>query len=107
MADSTRREMLCRLSEGERSVSELAEPFAMSLAGASKHVKVLEHAGLVRRTVRGRTHWCELDAENLANVYEWLGYYKRFWNRRLDALEALLKAEDERAGGAQQNGGRT
>lgn len=95
LADPTRREMLRRLSEGGQSVSDLAEPLPMSLAGASKHVKVLEHAGLVRRTVRGRTHWCELDASSLAEVYEWLGYYKRFWSRSLDALEALLLAQDE------------
>lgn len=94
LADPTRREMLRRLSDGGQRISDLAEPFAMSLAGASKHVKVLENAGLVRRSVRGRTHWCELEAARLAEVYEWLAYYKRFWNRRLDALEAVLQEED-------------
>lgn len=94
LADPTRREMLRRLSSGRQRIGDLAEPFAMSLAGASKHVKVLENAGLVRRSVRGRTHWCELDASHLAEVHEWLNYYKRFWNRSLDTLEALLKAED-------------
>ncbi|QIB67704.1 winged helix-turn-helix transcriptional regulator [Kineobactrum salinum] len=95
LADPTRREMLRSLTEGEQRVSDLAEPFAMSLAGASKHIKVLESAGLVRRSVRGRTHWCELDASHLAEVHEWLSYYKRFWNRSLEALEALLRSEDE------------
>ncbi len=95
LADPTRREMLRRLTEGEQRVSDLAEPFAMSLAGASKHIKVLETAGLVRRSVRGRTHWCELDATQLVHVHEWLSYYKRFWSRSLEVLEALLRAEDE------------
>lgn len=95
LADPTRRAMLNHLARGERSVSELAAPFSMSLAGVSKHIKVLENAGLIHRTVRGRTHWCELDAGHLAEVYEWLGYYKRFWNRSLDTLDALLQAEDE------------
>ena len=102
LADPTRREMLRRLSRGGQRVSDLAEPFAMSLAGASKHLKVLEKAGLVRRRVQGRTHWCELEAARLAEVHEWLAYYKRFWSRSLDALEAALKAEDE-AAKAKQN----
>lgn len=97
LSDTTRRDMLRHLSDGPQRVSDLAAPFEMSLAGASKHVKVLERAGLVRRTVQGRTHWCELEATQLAQVHEWLTYYKRFWNRSLDALEALLRAEDEAA----------
>src|SRR5690554_3559364 len=92
LSDPTRRAMLHRLSTGERSVSELATPFSMSLAGASKHVKVLEGAGLVRRRIEGRTHYCRLEAERLRQAQEWLHYYERFWNERLDALEALLIA---------------
>lgn len=87
--------MLRRLAEGERSIGELAEPFQMSFAGASKHVRALESAGLVRRTVRGRTHICRLDPAPLAAADEWLRFYERFWNERLDALEDLLKSEDE------------
>jgi DNA-binding transcriptional ArsR family regulator len=66
LADATRREMLRQLSTGPRSIGELAAPFSMSFAGASKHVKVLETAGLVRREVRGRTHLCRLEAARLA-----------------------------------------
>src|SRR5690606_38051258 len=93
--DQTRRAMLRDLSGGERSVGELAAPHAMSLAGASKHVRVLEAAGLVRREVRGRTHLCRLEATRLAEADAWLRHYERFWNRQLDALDALLRAEDE------------
>lgn len=94
LGDPTRRAMLSHLARGERTVGELAEPFNMSLAGASKHVKVLERAGLVRRRVRGRTHHCRLDARRLAEAHEWLRRYERFWSERLDALEALLEEED-------------
>jgi DNA-binding transcriptional ArsR family regulator len=93
LADPTRRAMLASLAARERTVSELAEPFSMSLAAASKHVKTLERAGLVRRTVQGRTHICRLDPEPLADAHEWLRFYERFWNERLDALEALLRPE--------------
>ena len=95
LSDATRRAMLHTLTTGERSVGELAAPFSMSLAGASKHVKVLEGAGLVRREIRGRTHLCRLDAARLAEAQAWLRYYERFWTGRLDALDALLRAEDE------------
>ena len=90
LGDPTRREMLRSLSAGERSVGELAKPFRMSLAAASKHVKVLERAGLVRRSVRGRTHHCRLDAARLAEAQKWIAFYQRFWNERLDALDSLL-----------------
>jgi DNA-binding transcriptional ArsR family regulator len=90
LGDPTRRRMLQRLAKGERSVTELARPFRMSLAAASKHVKVLERAGLVRRTVRGRVHHCRLDAGRLAAAQKWIAYYQRFWSERLDALESLL-----------------
>lgn len=94
LADPTRRAMLQRLAEGERSVGELAEPFAMSLAAASKHIRVLEQAGLLAREVRGRTHVCRLDAVPLHAGMEWIRHYERYWNARLDALETLLRAED-------------
>ncbi len=90
LADPTRRGMLRRLAGGQRSIGELAAPFRMSFAGASKHVKYLERAGLVRRTVQGRPHLCSLDAGRMADADEWLRYYKRFWNDRLDALEREL-----------------
>ena len=96
LGDSTRRQMLARLASGEHTVSQLAEPFAMSLAAASKHIKALEAAGLVRRDVQGRTHVCRLNAGPLANAHQWLAFYEIFWTNRLDALEALLKAEDDK-----------
>jgi DNA-binding transcriptional ArsR family regulator len=94
LADRTRRAMLRSLAEGERSVGELAAPFAMSLAAASKHIKVLEHAGLVRRTVQGRTHRVRLDAQPMHAGLEWLRHYEHYWTLRLDALDALLREED-------------
>jgi DNA-binding transcriptional ArsR family regulator len=72
LGDATRRRMLRELSAGERTVSQLAEPFAISLAAASKHIKVLENAGMIRREVRGRTHLCRLDPGPLAGAHEWL-----------------------------------
>ncbi len=87
--------MLHRLTQGERTVSELAAPFAMSLAAASKHIKALEKAGLIRREVRGRTHVCQLDPGPLASAHEWLATYERFWSDRLDVLERLLREERE------------
>jgi DNA-binding transcriptional ArsR family regulator len=94
LGDATRRTMLRDLARGERTVSELAEPFAMSLAAASKHIRVLEHAGLIRREVRGRTHICRLDPGPLASAHEWLSFYEHFWTSRLDELERLLRDED-------------
>ena len=96
LGDATRRRMLRELAEGERSVGELAEPFDMSLAAASKHIKVLENAGLIRREVRGRTHVCHLDPGPLASAFAWLGFYERFWGDRLDILEHLLRQESAR-----------
>jgi DNA-binding transcriptional ArsR family regulator len=96
LGDATRRKMLRDLAEGERTVSQLAEPFAMSLAAASKHIKALENAGLIRREVRGRTHLCRLAPGPLASAHEWLGFYERFWTERLDVLERLLREEDAR-----------
>ncbi|MBL0693981.1 helix-turn-helix transcriptional regulator [Comamonas sp. JC664] len=97
LSDPTRREMLRSLSSGARSIGELAAPFSMSFAGASKHVKALERAGLVQRTVEGRTHRCTLAPEPLANALDWLRFYERFWNDRLDALEQALR-KPERGG---------
>jgi DNA-binding transcriptional ArsR family regulator len=97
LADGTRRRMLRELADGERSVGQLAEPFDMSLAAASKHIKVLETAGLIRREVRWRTHVCRLEAGPLATAQDWLGFYERFWTSRLDALDRLLRDEEEAA----------
>jgi len=94
LADPTRRAMLRSLAAGERNIGELAAPFRMSFAAASKHVKVLESAGLVRRRVQGRSHVCRIEPAPLAAAEEWLRYYTRFWTERLDALDAMLQAED-------------
>jgi DNA-binding transcriptional ArsR family regulator len=94
LGDATRRRMLAQLALGEHTVSQLAEPYAMSLAAASKHIKALEAAGLVKRDVRGRKHVCSLLPGPLANAHEWLAFYEIFWTDRLDALEKLLVAED-------------
>src|SRR5215470_8212221 len=94
LGDATRRRMLRDLAGGERTVSELAEPFAMSLAAASKHIKALENAGLIRREVRGRTHMCRLEPGPLSSAHDWLGFYERYWTDRLDVLERLLREED-------------
>jgi DNA-binding transcriptional ArsR family regulator len=95
LADPTRRAMLGHLATRERTIGELATPFRMSFAGASKHVRVLENAGLVKRTIQGRTHLCRLEAARLAEANAWLRHYERFWNAKLDALEALLIDEDK------------
>ncbi len=94
LGDGTRRKMLRELAGGERTVGELAKPFAISLAAASKHIKALENAGLIRREVRGRTHLCRLEPGPLAGAHQWLSFYERFWTGRLDALEKLLREED-------------
>ncbi|WP_352640984.1 metalloregulator ArsR/SmtB family transcription factor [Mesorhizobium sp. M0220] len=96
LGDATRRHMLRDLADGEKTVSQLAEPFVMSLAAASKHIKALENAGLIRREVRGRTHLCRLAPGPLASAHQWLGFYERFWTGRLDVLERLLREEDAR-----------
>jgi DNA-binding transcriptional ArsR family regulator len=96
LGDATRRRMLLDLAEGERSVGQLAAPFDISLAAASKHIKALEQAGLVRREVRWRTHMCRLEPGPLASAHAWLSHYERFWTGRLDTLEQLLRQEDAR-----------
>lgn len=94
LADPSRREMLRSLAIHERTVSELAQPCRMSLAAASKHIKSLERAGLVRRTVQGRTHICRLEPAPLAEAHAWLVYYEHFWKERLGSLENLLREMD-------------
>lgn len=90
LADPTRRAILARLSEHDRSVGELAEPFAMSLPAISKHLKVLERAGLVSRGRQAQWRPCHLEAEGLKPVDQWLGHYRALWEARLDRLDAYL-----------------
>ncbi|WP_237154649.1 ArsR/SmtB family transcription factor [Oryzibacter oryziterrae] len=97
LADPTRRAILARLSEGEASVSELAEPFSMSLPGISKHLKVLESAGLISRSRNAQWRPCKLETEPLKAVAGWLEGYRAMWEDRLDRLEAFLKLTDPNA----------
>ena len=97
LADPTRRAMLRTLTSGERNISELAAPFAMSFVAASKHVRVLEAAGLVSRRIAGRSHLLRIEPAPLAAADEWLRFYERYWTEWFDALDTLLKAEDAAA----------
>lgn len=93
LADPTRRQILKMVGEQTRSITELAEPFRMTLAAVSKHIKVLERAKLVKRTKQGRVHHCELDAAPLAKAEECIRFYQNFWNERLDHLALYLERE--------------
>ena len=98
LADPTRRRIIGTLARGPRTIGQLSRPFPISLAAVSKHVKVLERARLVRRQVRGREHQCSLDPVGLVVARDWIQYHERFWNERLDALEALLDEADRKPG---------
>jgi DNA-binding transcriptional ArsR family regulator len=93
LAHDARRDMLRRLADRELTVGELAKPLEMSLPAASKHLQVLEGAGLVRRTVMGRRHVCRLDPGPLAGADEWLRFYERYWNEQLDALDRIFDGD--------------
>ncbi len=90
LADPTRRAILARLSQGEASVNELAEPFDMTLAAVSKHIKVLETAGLVSRGRQAQYRPCRLEAAPMREVASYLEFYRRFWEQNLDQLDAYL-----------------
>lgn len=90
LSDRTRRAILARLTSGASTVTSLAAPFPVSLNAVSKHIRVLERAGLVARKVRGREHHCTLDPGPLRTAAEWIAWYERFWEERLDALEFFL-----------------
>src|SRR5450432_2853406 len=94
LADPTRRAMLHALARGERNIGELAAPHRMSFAAASKHVRVLESAGLLCRRVQGREHTCRIEPAPMAAADRWLRFYERFWTQRLDTLAAILEIED-------------
>ncbi len=97
LAHPARRAMLKRLAAAPQNIGELASPFEMTFAGASKHVRVLERAGLVKRKVEGREHVCAIVPAPLKSATGWLTHYERLWTTRLDALDAMLKAEDAAA----------
>ena len=98
LGDPSRLLMVERLSHGPATVGELANPLSMSLAGASKHVGVLEAAGLLVRTKRGRERVCELRPDALLSVRAWVQRYSAFWNARLDALDEALKDDTQEDG---------
>jgi DNA-binding transcriptional ArsR family regulator len=93
LSDPTRRAMLRSLSRNEQSLSQLAAPIEMSFPAASKHVRVLEQAGLVRRRVEGRTHICTLEPAPLAAATDWLSFYQTYWTEKFDALDALFQTQ--------------
>jgi DNA-binding transcriptional ArsR family regulator len=102
LGDATRRQMLLQLAGGSSTVGQLAKPHSMSLAAASKHIKVLEAAGLIRREIRGRVHHCQLEPGPLAKAHEWLSVYEQFWTSRLDRLEDLLLRQEKRTSASPQ-----
>lgn len=95
LSDRTRRALLQRLARGGRSltITELAAPFEMSLPAVSKHIRLLEQAGLIVRDVQGRVHHCSFEAAPLANVDTWLSHYRAFWSETLDALAEFVEKD--------------
>ncbi len=104
LADPTRRAILARLASGEASVTELAEPFDMSLPAVSKHLKVLERAGLIGRNREAQWRRCRLEASPLRDVSQWIDQYREFWEERLDRLEAYLAELQAEAGKTKKKG---
>ena len=98
LADPTRRSILERLAGGERSVKDLAAPFAMSLPAVSKHLKVLERAGLIRRSRDAQWRPCRLEASPLQEVDAWVETYRRHWEERFERLDGVLKQLQEKEG---------
>lgn len=97
ISDPTRRAIISRLAQGPARISDIAAPFSMSLTGVCKHVRVLERAGLVRRTRHGRENTLELSAEPLREAARWISVYERFWNSRLDRIEGFFAAKQEKS----------
>jgi DNA-binding transcriptional ArsR family regulator len=106
IADPTRRAILSALAQQDRTVGSLAADFPISFNGVSKHVKVLERAGLVRRRVDGREHWLAVEPTRLEGASRWLDEYREFWEHRLDALEAILVDERKSRAQARAQAGR-
>lgn len=90
LSDGTRRGILSRLSRGQATIGELAEPFDISAPAVTKHLKILERAGLIERRIDGRRHHCSLSTANLQTAEDWLNFHRSFWEARFDALEDLL-----------------
>ena len=90
LSDPTRREMVKRLAAREQSIAELASPFDMTKSAVTKHIKILESAGLLKRTISGRVHHCQIQAAPLKEATDWMSFYQTFWDKKLDALDAFL-----------------
>ena len=103
LADPTRRAILARLALGETSVNELAKPFDMSLPAVSKHLKVLERAGLIVRSREAQWRPCRLEATPLKEVSDWVGHYQRFWEESFDRLDEYLRELQEKRNGAKED----
>ena len=101
LADETRRSILKRLASGEARVTEVAEPFGISLNSVSKHIRILERAGLVRRRISGRDHVLALEPRPFDELTRWMHETRDFWSSRLDRLEAALRADDALAKASQ------
>ncbi len=91
LSDGTRRAILSRLTEGSTTIGELAKPFAMSSPAISRHMKILEKAGLIERRISGRQHHCTLATDALKTAEDWINFHREFWEGRLDALDDLLR----------------
>ncbi|MGA2590196.1 MAG: metalloregulator ArsR/SmtB family transcription factor [Bryobacteraceae bacterium] len=96
LSDATRRGILARLADGESTVSELAAPYKMSLPAVSKHLRVLEGAGLIVRRKKGRVHRCRLAAQPMKNASEWIARYRQFWEKQFDSLASYLERPGNR-----------
>ena len=96
LSDATRRGILARLATGEASVTELAKPYDMSLPAVSKHLRVLESAGLVARSKDGRVHRCRLEAAPMKSAADWMAHYRQFWEAQLDSLQRYLENSTEK-----------
>ena len=97
LSDATRRAILARLTEGSTSIGELAAPFKISKPAVTKHMKILERAGLIDRRIEGRTHRCTLSTSGLKTAEDWINFHRSFWESRFDALENLLSGEETNA----------
>jgi DNA-binding transcriptional ArsR family regulator len=95
LSDPTRRAIITKLAEGETSIIELASPFDMSLPAVSKHIRVLEKAGLLTRRKQGRVQYCQLNVGPMQDATNWLAFYQKFWDAKLDSLANFLEDDPE------------
>jgi DNA-binding transcriptional ArsR family regulator len=96
LSDPTRRAMLLKLADKEHSIADLSAPFDISKSAVTKHIKVLEKAGLLKRTVDGRVHHCRLAVDPLHAASDWMAFYQKFWHTKLDALDSYLSTEKDK-----------